>query len=331
MKSPNSRFSLALLCGCAGLSLALPAWSQVIYTDNFDAGTSAANWTSAQSLADSSVNFNFDYSSLGIPSANGPGGTTTGVRFLTNQSAGIQQGISASPNGFSVTGDFSITMSMWINYNGPLGPTAVGGSGSTQVASAGWGSNGTSVQWAGSSSGIMFGTTGDGGSTFDYRVYQNNALLAPNIGAGVGVYAAGNLAASYNNTDLYYAGFGGAAAPAAQVALFPSQTGTTPLGSTAFAWRNLEILKVGDSISWSIDGLLIATASVSASTALSGSNIFIGMFDINNTSSIDPNDFLITTIYDNIVVTQIPEPSTLTTLGGLLGLGLLSRRRRKSA
>ena len=319
------------LAACSGWALLLivaKSHSQVIYTDNFDAGTSAANWAATQSASDSFVNFAFDYSTLGIPSANGAGRTTTGVRFLTNQTAVVQQGVSASPNGQSFTGDFKINFSAWLNYNGPLGPTTVGGSGSTQVGSFGWGSNGTSVQWAGASSSTMFGTTGDGGSTIDYRVYQNNALLSPNVGSGVGVYAAGNLASSYNNTDPYYSGFGGASAPAAQVALYSGQTGTTPAGAPAFAWRNMELIKVGSSFSWFMDGTRIATASLTGAT-LSGNNIFLGTFDINNTSSTDPNDFLIAAIYDNVVVTQIPEPTAFT-LAGLAGWALTRRRRAVS-
>lgn len=325
MKTPSPILKSLAACGGILLAAALPASAQVLFSDNFDAGTSGTTWVSAQSGTDSFVNLAFDYSTLGIPSANGVGGTTTGVRFLTNQTAGAQQGISASPVGQSFTGDFKITFDMWLNYNGPLGPTTVGGSGSTQVGSFGWGSNGTSVQWAGSSSSIMLGATGDGGSSIDYRVYENNALLTPNSVAGAGVYAAGNLAASYNNTDPYYATFGGASAPAGQVTLFPGQTGTTPAGSPAFAWRKIELIKLGDSMTWTMDGKLIATAPLTGAT-LSGSNIFLGAFDINNTSSTDANDFLIAAIYDNVVV-SIPEPSIMS-LSAIAAAALMRRRRK---
>ena len=294
------------------LSFGLNAFGAVTFQDNFDAGTSGSAWTAVLSHADASANFAFDYGTvLGIPSAPNSGGSTIGMSFLANQSAGVQQGISASPNGQSFTGDFTIRFDLWLNYNGPLGPVTVGGNGSTQVGSFGWGTSGASAQWAGASSSIMFGATGDGGSTFDYRLYKNNALdqtTAPYAGA------------SLNNTAAYYTGlFGGEAAPANQLTLFPGQTGTTQPGALGFRWRDVVIDKVGNTLTWSVDGNLIATADTTGAT-LSGDNIFFGTFDINNGSSTDVNDQLITAIYDNIVVT-IPEPSTAVIIG--LGLTVL--------
>jgi len=308
------------LVGSAAL-VAESSQAQIVYSDNFDLGTSASGWTPMLSLADASANFAFDYGTvLGIPSAPHSAGTTIGMSFLANQTAGVQQGISASPNGQSFTGDFTIRFDMWLNYNGPLGPVTVGGSGSTQVGSFGWGTSGASAQWAGSSSSIMFGATGDGGSSFDYRLYQNNALVST-----AGNYAAGSL----NNTATYYTTlFGGEAAPGAQLGLFPAQTGTTQPGALGFKWRDVLIDKTGTIMTWSVDGNLIATADTTGAT-LSGDNIFFGTFDINATSSTDANDFLITAIYDNIVVT-VPEPSSAALLGVGLTL-LISRVRRNKA
>lgn len=311
---------LRLTVASSVLSASVNSFAQITYQDNFDAGTSVSAWTAVLSHADASANFAFDYgTALGIPSAPNSGGSTIGMSFLANQSAGIQQGVSASPNGQSFTGDFTIRFDMWLNYNGPLGPSPVGGSGSTQVGNFGWGTSGASAQWAGASSSIMFGATGDGGSSFDYRFYKNNALdttAAP--------YAAGSL----NNTAAYYTGlFGGEAAPAAQVGLFPGQTGTTQPGALGFKWRDVVIEKVGTILTWSVDGNLIATGD-SAGATLSGDNIFFGAFDINATSSTDLNDQLITAIYDNIVVT-VPEPSTAVMVGfGLTVLVGFARNRK---
>jgi hypothetical protein len=60
---------------------------------------------------------------------------------------------------------------------------------------------------------------------------------------------------------------------------------------------------------------------------LGGSNIFFGMFDINNPSSTDPNNFLNAAIYDNIRVNNVPEPSAIG-LVGVAASGLLLGRRR---
>ncbi|NOS70225.1 MAG: hypothetical protein HOP33_09870 [Verrucomicrobia bacterium] len=322
MKYPSLiRLTVVGFVMCAS---AKSSFGAVLYQDNFDAGTSAGAWTAVLSHADASANFAFDYGTvLGIPSAPNSGGSTIGMRFLANQSAGVQQGISASPNGQSFTGDFTIRFDMWLNYNGPVGnPGGLpGGSGSTQVGSFGWGTSGASAQWAGSSSSIMFGATGDGGSASDYRLYRNNALVA----AGP-AYAAGSL----NNTAVYYTGlFGGQAAPAAQIGLFPGQTGVTDPGTLGFKWRDVVVQKTGTILTWSVDGNLIATGDSAAAT-LSGDNIFFGIFDINASSSTDVNDHLITAVYDNIVVTQVPEP-TAALLGGV-GLSMMigSLRRRRS-
>jgi hypothetical protein len=313
-----------------GLLLAvLSAANAQVYSDNFDAGTSGASWTAMLSHADASVNYAYDYGTLlGIPSApNSSGGTTIGMRFLANQSAGVQQGISASPNGQSFTGDFRLRFDMWLNYNGPVGnpPAAPGGSGSTQVGSFGWGTSGASAQWAGASSSIMFGATGDGGSTFDYRIYKNNALLAPSTGD----YAAGTGTSpdARNNVHPFYTSlFGGQPAPAGQITLYPGQTGVTDPGALGFKWRDVVVDRSGTSLTWIVDGVTIGSTSVTGAT-LSGANIFFGIFDINATSSTDVNDHLITAIYDNIVVT-VPEPGTasLVILGGLA----LALRRRLS-
>lgn len=303
------------------LGVAAGASAQVPFSDNFDSGTSAANWTVNLSGADAFADFAFNYSTLGIPSAPNSGGSTIGVRFLVNQSAGVFQGISASPTGRSFIGDYRVQFDMWLNFNGP-GPA--GGSGSTQVGSFGIGTTGTTAEWAGNSSSMMFAVTTDGNSAQDYRVYTNNVHVAP----GTGVYAAGTSTSPdvRNAAHPYYAQFGGLAAPAEQVTLFPQQTGTNGAGVASWAWRNVQIDKIGDLVTWSIDGLPIAT--VSTDGTMPGDNIFLGMFDSNATSSSDPNDFLITAIYDNLTVTPVPEPSTYL-LGCLGAAALLLFRRRK--
>ena len=189
------------------LFLSLNSGSAALYSENFDVDPTA-NWTIRQATSpDSFADFYFDYSTLGIPSApNSIGGTTRGMRFLVNQSAGVQQGITAYPIGQGFIGNYRLRFDMWLNFNGPA---PAGGSGSTQCGSFGIGATGGSVLWAGNSpNGVMFATTGEGGSSIDYRVYYNN-LLRPTAD---GVYAAGTAATANNNTDPYYAGFGGASA-----------------------------------------------------------------------------------------------------------------------
>lgn len=207
---------------------------------------------------------------------------------------------------------------MWWNFNGPL---PGGGSGSTQISGAGIGTAGTTPQWpGGTQDSVWFAGTGDGGSSADYRAYSMAAPTSyPN---GSPVYAA----PTRNNSDPYYAGFGGLSVPAAQLALYSQQTGTSSVGSLAFAWHDVSIRKVGDNITWSIDGLLIATVDAST-VSLGGGNILLMQSDINASSSSDPNAVnLLFGLFDNVRVTAVPEPSCLA----LIGLGwlvLLARRR----
>src|ERR1051325_5394180 len=307
--------------GLGVLSIAPGTSAQLLFSDNFDSGNSGANWTVNRSGPDAVADFAFNYSTLGIPSAPNSGGSTIGVRFLVNQSAGVFQGVSASPTGGSFVGDYRMRFDMWLNFNGPA---PAGGSGSTQVGTFGIGTTGATAEWAGGSSSVMFAVTTDGNSAQDYRVYTNNVHVSPLTG----VYAAGSTTSpdSRNAADPYYAQFGGKTAPADQITLFPQQTGTTGAGTAAWAWHDVQIDKIGDLVTWSIDGLRIATVSTNGTTP--GNDIFLGMFDSNGTSSTDPNDFLITAIYDNLTVTGVPEPSTCL-LGCLGAAAFFLFRRRK--
>ena len=263
------------------------AIGQVLYSENFDVDHTA-NWTVNKSTGanandtGSAANFFFDYSTIGIPSAPNSGATTTGLKLEANFSGGIFSGLSVSPTGQSFSGSYQVTFDIWWNY---VGPAPAGGSGSTQITGAGIGTAGTTAQWAaGAQDSIHFGATGDGGSASDYRAYSSAAPTS--YASGNAVYAAP--AGAINNSTAYYAALGGNTPPAAQTALFAQQTGTTSAGSPAFAWHAGLLEKNGNSVSFRLDGLLIATVDASTVT-LGGGNILFSQFDINATSSTDPN------------------------------------------
>jgi hypothetical protein len=328
MRLLSTKF-LTHICIPALLSVAAPARAQSLYVNNFDLDTTAA-WTVNKSTGanandtGSSANFFFDYSTIGISSApNSVGGTTRGLQMRANMTGGIFSGLSVSPTGLTFSGDYTLRFDMWINYNGTL---AGGGSGSTQVTGAGIGTAGTSAQWAGFADSIHFGVTGDGGSTVDYRAYSSAATSGyPDASP---VFAAGAHAGNRNNTDPYYTKWGNATAPAAQLALFPQQTNSTAVGAQGFSWRDVTIAKSGNNVTYSIDGTAIATVDASTVT-LAGSNILFNYYDINATSSTDPNaGALLFGLIDNVRVTAVPEPSSY--LLGLLGGAIFwfARRRR---
>jgi hypothetical protein len=123
-------------------------------------------------------------------------------------------------------------------------------------------------------------------------------------------------------------------APAAQLALFPQQTGITSIGSAGMEWHEVVIEKSGTSVEWLVDGLLIATIDLTTVT-LGGDNVFFGHSDVNATSSADPNDeALLFTLIDNVRVTQnetpIPVPPTLVLLGSALVVARLCNRRKQA-
>jgi len=307
------------------LVLATPAAFGALYSENFNVNN-AANWTVNDSgLSDIGYDFSYDYgANLGIPAApNGAG--TLGLKMTANNSGGVFSGFSVSPNGQSFSGNYRVSFDIWQNYVGPVGP---GGSGTTQLSMFGVGSSGSSAAWAGSpgwatgANGVGFGVTLDGGSAADFRAYSSAATTS--YPDGNPVYSS----PSRNGSDAYYAGFGGASAPAAQLALYPGQTGTTDPGEIGFGWHRVDIDVVGaGNASWYIDGLLIASVDLSTVT-LGGGNLFLGHGDTNSGSSADPNDSILNvTLIDNLEVVSIPEPTSMA-LVGLGSLALLARRRK---
>jgi hypothetical protein len=244
---------------------------------------------------------------------------------------GVFSGISASPLGQSFTGDFIVRFDAWQNFNGPF---PGGGSGSTQATGGGIGARTTFAQFPGGSvDGVYFAATGDGGSGNDYRAYVSPGAV---LGDTSGVYAAGVTAGASNNSNAYYNTnlFGNVAAPAAQLSLFPQQTGNTAAGTAGMEWHTWTIDKSGNTVRWYLRNrvgtdVLMATVDVTLEP-FAGDNIFLGLFDINATSSTDPNaDSLLFAVFDNVQVTAVPEPGSMV-LAGCGVLAFVRYRRRKA-
>lgn len=281
-----------------------------LYAENFEVDPTAG-WVVNNGPSDFAANFFFDYSSVGIPAAPSGAGTR-GMKLQANLANGIFSGMSASPIGQSFSGDYVVEFDWWANFNGPF---PGGGSGSTNLSTFGVGTSGSIAQWpGGTQDSVWFGATGDGGSSADWRAYSSAAPTSYPDGSPVYPFT------TRNNTNPYFAGFGGNTAPAAQLVLYPQQTGTTAVGSAGMEWHQVKIEVLGGFAKWYVDGLIMATIDLSTVT-LGGGNIFFGHSDINATSSADPFDAdLLFTLIDNINVTPEPTSLALLALGGLLGI-----------
>ena len=317
------------LAALVSLALSHVSLAQVLYQEDFDTDPSAS-WQFNSYLLGNSADFFFDYSTVGVPPA--PGGSSTrGMKITANVGAGNLSGGSASPIGLSLPDEYVLTAYVWQNS---LGPFPGGGSGSTQITNASVGVTGTDNEFAaGTITGVQVGATAEGGSSVDWRAYS---ALMPNGAGGVlnttntpAVYPAG----SQNNTATYYtAAFAGQTPPTAQTLLYASQTGATAAGTPGFEWNLWEITKTLSSLSWKINGTEFATIDSSLYPAtFGGNNIAFGQADINSTSSTSPDaGALIFGLVDNITVTAVPEPGSLTMGLSVLGLaGAAWRRSRR--
>jgi hypothetical protein len=249
----------------------------VLFSDNFETDSSA-NWvTNANDFfVDSAADFAYDYSQLFVPPV--PGGTSTkGLRFRLNEQVGApRNAVSASPAVLNLPTDYRLKFKAWINYNGPM---LDGGAGSTMHLTAGVGTTPDHANYAfyGGSDGIWFDCDGDGGSTFaagDLSAYVAVTLQADDSG----VYAAGTNDNPRSTGNDYYSLWGNIPAPAAQLANFPTQTGTAQQGNMGIAWHTFVITKATNAVSLVIDGIPIASVPADA-TPLS-TNVFVGFEDL---------------------------------------------------
>ena len=272
----------ALWLGFCATSLAACAPAQprvVVFSDDFDAGASEADWVVYSHAGDYTADFAFDYGTRDIPPApNSAGGSTIGLQFTVNNNDDIAaaDAVSAYPLATFLDGDYTLKFDMWLNYNGGAG----GGSGSTEFATAGLNHAGGQVVWQnnGASDGYWCAVTGEGGASDDYRVYRDATLLS--------TATAGQAAVSRNHTDVFYQ------------SLFPNPSYETQ-GAPGKHWVEVEISQRGGVIEWRLNGMLIA---IRLDTASSAGNVMLGYMDTYS-SIADPavDNFV---IFDNLRIEQ---------------------------
>ncbi len=252
-----------------------------LFSDDFTADTSPAWKVNVADPNDGFVEFAWDYGALaGIPPAPATtDGSTKGLRMRCGNVTPQPSAVSLSPLLGNFTGNYRLTFDLWINYNGPLPD---GGAGSTQHFDAGVGTTGDTVVWYNnpSADGVWFTCSGDGadGATFgDYSAFIG--LYTQNDDTGF--YAAGTGPANGGLRDhanaFYTSLWGGQTAPAAQLALYPGQTGVANLGNAGMAWHSVVITKAGDTVQWQMDGITICTVTNDPVTL--STNVFVGYQD----------------------------------------------------
>jgi len=304
----------------AGLLLAPVAGFQagaqgILFSDNFDTDTTS-QWNvfegSGTGVPDFTAQFNFDYSTHGIPSAPGSvGGTTRGVKLTVNNNDNTPDtsAVSIFPKDQTFSGNYAVRFWMWINYNG--GP--YGGTGSTEFGIQGINHAGDKVVWSSApeSDGVFFAVTGEGGAAGDYRSF---------IGIPGGPFIrqtgldSGILDRDANGVvDQEAVSTNPATSPLRTI--FPSPPFETP-EVPGKQWVLGEVRQLNGFVTWSLNGWVIAELDAGSMATFSG-NFMLGTMDIF-TSIADPraDNFV---LYDNVevvnldVVTPLPRISVIAT------------------
>ena len=268
---------------------------------------SDAGWTIVAD-EDTSYEFGFDYSTLGIPkNPNNPSDTTTGLRLAANiEEPGAANRISVTPND-SFSGSYRLEADFWLNFHTSGGTTEyIGGF-------VGYDPAGLPINGIG-----LLGDS-DGDSSADYRIYDRPSDQA-------------HATALNNAEEAISMAFPGGTTPEAQsdASLFdpPNISVTAQDGTLGFGWHTLaiDVDATTGLVDLSIDdfsfGAVDASddlASLEGSVALSFADLF---------SSVSGKPVFSFGVFDNVSVTQVPEPNGLSLAAvGLMALASVRRRR----
>ncbi len=281
-----------------------------------DQMTSGAGWGMNSITADVAATFGYDYSADGIPEAPhslGADDATTGVKLEANLMDGALTGFTLYPTGKSFSGNYSLRFDAWMNWD-----TDAGFAGTTEFLGGGVGYDNVTADVA---SGAQTITTGDGGSSNDWRAFKSPPQFF--------IAAADMAGGSRNGGDPYYANFLPAIAPPAS----QSQGGTGVAGSPGFQWITWEFAVNGSNVDVTIEkpnGDRLPIVSMDCSDTSDGSGGCstsgnISLFYADFFSSVSSRPDLTFGVIDNVEV--VPEPATLSMM--MLGfVGFLASRRR---
>jgi hypothetical protein len=341
-KSYRNRWFSATMAAIPAAVFPTMASAQLVFNDDFNTAGSAANYnvyvTPGATGPSSDATFGYNYGAL--PSVGGlaiplaphtTDGSTLGLRLRVDNlqtSVGTVLGaITVATKTLSLPSRFVLSADVWGNYIGGTSIAASGSNGSTG-AGVGVGTSGSGLTYPVSNDGLLVDTFHDngGGANQQYRLYLDNAHPNPTTSA---YWSAGTGANSASYTDPYYSFLTSHTAPAGQTTFAPAtQGGSTPAGIIGFAWHTMTITQDGLNLTWAIDNVTITTVPDSALT-FGGSQISLNAIDSGLTGNSAANNQLLNAdIWDNLTITQIPEPASISLLGlGAVGLWLARRRK----
>ena len=293
--------------------------AQVIFSDDFEDGDGVTRWSAPvvgletpAIGSDGNVDYAFDYSAISNPfdggnpippAPNSAPGTTTGVYITSNNTDNCpgDAGCVAPANdegdsigivsnfGLPATGNYKVTGDLFLFWNG--------GGGSTEYTSFGinhQGSDNAPLRFnLNHGDGLAWQVDTDGDSGTDIIRYEGTSQ------SGLGGWE-----------DI----------PNGTIPGVP--TGDAVVPGIFSQWVEVEITHANGTSGFRINGALIDHAA----NLFSGGGVLIGHSDAFNSVNNPINGFTSGSIWDNITVTTIPEPTSAVLIA--LGVaGLVARRR----
>lgn len=313
--------NFVLVCLVA-ISMTSVASAQEIFSEDWDDGNGGMRWSApipaleTPALGfDGTVDYAFDYSMLGAASApNSTGGTTIGAAFETNttDSPGDEgEGVAIVPLAGLAdipAGDFVLNADVYMFWNGT--------GGSTEYATLGVHSGGTASPLRfglDDGDGLAWQFDGDGDSSTDILRYEDPGAGETSIGE--------------------YEDIPDGSIPGVVTCDPSSPNGPNPCGGSSNVgpvnqWVEMEIESVNGLVSLSMNGFVLDTFDNTGGGLANGTIMIGGSDPFNSVNNDNPGTGLSNyQVFDNVVLTAIPEPTSFVLLG-LAGMSLLGMRRR---
>jgi autotransporter-associated beta strand protein len=260
------------------------AGAQELYTENFDDGSAASRWTTSPSGNPAyAINYAFDYSTAGIPTA--PGGTsTTGLKMEVNTSGSAIGAVMAFPNGQNFSGNHTLAFDVWFNVSGTLNTTEFGIFGLNHTSTVSQTPTGANPGLGPSPNGIDYAMTGDAGAGRDVRLYVSGTEVTGTAGG----YARNNTLVQEEQVAPY------------NFAYQPFLTSTSAM--PANQWLKVAVTAYSGTTLLQVNGQTWARRGNVTGTG----NIMLGYMDIF--ASVAPPTIF--GLYDNVTVSVAQAPAT---------------------